>query len=54
MRNLDLCSSDYEILIMIGDFDAELYQTGMKDFCESNKLSNLIKEPTCNKNPENP
>ena len=40
---------------MIGDFDTEPHRSDMKDdFCKSYKLSNLIKEPTCYKNPENP
>ena len=52
--NLDLYSSKYEYIIVIGDFNAEVNDKFMRNFCESYNLSSLIKESTCYKNPENP
>ena len=51
--NLDLYSSKYEYIIVIGDFNAEVNDKFMSNFCESYNLSSLIKESTCYKNPEN-
>ena len=52
--NLDLYSSKYEYIIVIGDFNEEVNDKFMSNFCESYNLSSLIKESTCYKNPENP
>ena len=38
----------------MGDFNADIGDKFMGDFCESYNLSSLIKESTCYKNPENP
>ena len=55
IRNkLDLCSSRYENFFLFGDFNAEPHNPYLEDFCLNYSLSNLIKEPTCFKNPENP
>ena len=52
--NLDLYSSKYEYIIVTGDFNVEVNDKFMSNFCESYNLSSLIKESTCYKNPENP
>ena len=52
--NLDLHSSKYEYIIVIGDFNVEVNDKFMSNFCESYNLISLIKESTCYKNPENP
>ena len=52
--NLDLYSSKYEHFLVMGDFNVEIDDKFMSNFCESYNLSSLIKEPTCFKNPENP
>ena len=39
---------------MIGDLNAETEEPIMREFCDSYNLKNLIKEPTCFKNPSNP
>ena len=55
IRNkLDLCSSRYENVFLFSDFNAEPHNAYLEDFCLNYSLSNLIKEPTCFKNPENP
>ena len=37
----------------MGDFNVEINENHMKSFCENYDLSNLIKQPTCCKNPTN-
>ena len=49
--NLDLYSSKYEYIIVIGDFNVEVNDKFMSNFCEPYNLSSLIKESTCYKNP---
>ena len=44
----------YDNIILIGDFNSEINEISMSEFCDVYNLSNLIKEPTCFKNPENP
>ena len=39
---------------MLGDFNSSIDTKHMSDFCLLYDLDNLIKEPTCYKNPENP
>ena len=53
-KKLDLCSSKYDNFIILGDFNAEPNEACMEDFCINYSLFNLIKEPTCFKNTENP
>ena len=38
----------------MGDFNSEITEPGLSEFCETYNLSNLIKDPTCFKNPINP
>ena len=47
-RSLALFSSSYENYFMI------CYNTYIKNFCDNFGFTNLIKEPACFKNPENP
>ena len=51
---LDLYMSKYENFLLLGDFNSEMSEDGMRDFSETYDLKNLIKEPTCFKNIENP
>ena len=53
-RELDLHSSNYENFILLGDFNSEMTDKNLKDFCNLYLLKNLIKKPTCFKNPESP
>ena len=41
-------------MILLGDFNVEVNDNHMKSFCENYGLKNLIKQPTCYKNPSNP
>ena len=53
-RELDLHTSNYENFPLLGDFNSEMIDTNLKDFCNLFLLKNLIKKPTCFKHPENP
>ena len=43
-----------ENLLLLGDWNSAVTEKEMKDFCLRYGLENLIKVPTCYKNPENP
>ena len=51
-KKLDLYSSNYEHIILVGDFNSKMNDKCMNDFCESDNLSSLVRESTCYKNPE--
>ena len=54
-RSIDSHSSKYENIILLGDFiNSCMDDSPMIGFCETYKLRNLVKHPTCFKNPENP
>ena len=53
-KNLDFYSCKYESFIVISDFNAEMTNNYFEEFCVSCNLKNLIKQPTCFKNPDNP
>ena len=51
----DIHSSNYENFLLLGDFNAEMPNPSLKEFCYLYSLKNLIKNPTCFKNPaDNP
>ena len=55
LRNsLDLHSSKYEKILILGDFNVEIEEANMKSFCENYNLKSLIKQPTCYKIPNKP
>ena len=51
---LDHYMPKYEHFLLLGDFNSEMSENAMKDFSDNYSLSNLIKEPTCFKNIQNP
>ena len=53
-KTFDTYYGKYENVIFLGDFNAGIEETTMKSFCESYNLTNLIKQPTCFKNPDKP
>ena len=53
-KELDTFLPTYENIILLGDFNSTMSESSMKDFCEIYNLENLIKGPTCFKNPKNP
>ena len=52
-KKLELYSSNYESIILV-DFNCEINDKCMNDFCKSYSLSSLVRESSCYKNPENP
>ena len=53
-HTLDKYLGSYDNILLIGDFNSETTECEMKGFCDIYNLKNLIKEPTCYKNPINP
>ena len=44
----------FDNFLLLGDFNSEIEEPELREFCDIYNLSNLITEPTCFKNPENP
>ena len=53
-KDLDVLTSKYDNIILMGDFNAEPADTVVSDFCEIYNLKNIIREKTCFKNQNNP
>ena len=53
-KNLDLLSTNYDNILQLGDFNAEVENNFLKEFCDLYGMKNLIRIPTCYKNPANP
>ena len=53
-KEVDKQLAQYENLIFLGDFNSEVSEEEMNNFCETYDLTNLISEPTCFKSVENP
>ena len=51
---LEIFCKNYEHLLIPGDFSANISELTLTSFCTLFKLKNLVKEPTCYKNPNNP
>ena len=53
-KSIDLFSSDYENILLMGDFNAGLDNAVLKDFCNLYNLTSLINRAICYKNPNDP
>ena len=53
-KGIDKNLVSHENFLIIGDFNSPCSESAMKEFCEIYDLENLIKKPTCYKNPKNP
>ena len=53
-KEIDKFLPKYENILMLGDFNSEMCEKEMKEFCENYNLTNLITEPTCFKSVTNP
>ena len=51
---LDHYLPNYDNIVIMGDFNSETSDEFLHEFCEIYNFKNLIKEPTCFKNQENP
>ena len=53
-KGLDNYISHYDNILFLGDLSSQPSENCVNDFCNVFNLSNLVKEPTCYKNPDNP
>ena len=53
-KNLCHYLPSYDNVVILGDFNSEIKEDAMSDFCSLYNLTSLIKVPTCFKNAENP
>ena len=53
-KALDEYINAYDNILLIGDFNEKESETNTSNFFENYNLKNLVKEPTCYKNPQNP
>ena len=53
-KSIDLFTSKYDSLLFLGDFNAGVEDTSVKNFCRSYNLTSMINKPTCYKNPDRP
>ena len=51
---LEIFCKNYEHLLILGCFNANISESTLTSFCTLFKLENLVKEPICYKNPNNP
>ena len=51
---LDHYMPKYDNFLLLGDFNSEIKESDMSEFCDIYNLKNLITGPTCFKNPLNP
>ena len=51
---IDRNSSRYNKYLSIGDFNLETSEIALRNFCDLYKLKNVVREPICFKNPDNP
>ena len=49
-----LAMTSYDIFLVIRDLNSEISEMAMSEFCETYNLKNLVKDPTCYKNPSKP
>ena len=53
-KGLDICISQYDNIMLLGDLNVEISDPVLNNFCNVYSLFSLVKEPTCFKNPYNP
>ena len=53
-KYLDVLTSKFDKIILMGHFNAEPTDTSLFDFCEIYNLNNKVKDNTCFKNPNRP
>ena len=51
---LDHYMYKFDNFLLLGDFNSEINESSMAEFCDVYNVKNLITEPTCFKNPLNP
>ena len=51
---IDQYINNYENVLILGDFNSEITEEKMKSFCDIYSLKNIVRGPTCYKNPLKP
>ena len=51
---IDQNLASYDNIIILGDFNSEMSEDAMVDFCGIYNYKNIVNKPTCYKNPNNP
>ena len=51
-KNTDLYLTKYDQLLFLGDFNAGVEDSSVKNICSSQNLTSMINMPRCHKNPE--
>ena len=51
-KNIDLNLTKYDQLLFLGDFNAGVENSSVKNFCFSFNLTSMINKATCFKNPD--
>ena len=54
LKDIDFYMPKYDNFILLGDFNSEMSENAMREFCDTYNLKNLVNELTCFKNPQNP
>ena len=54
IKYIDKNLANFDHFLILGDFNSSISEKAMKEFCDIYDLDNLIKKPTCFKNPNNP
>ena len=52
-EKLGIYSTSYDNFIILGDFNIEVEEQQIKDFCDNYSLKSLIRQPTCYNSPSN-
>ena len=53
-KKLNIYSTSYDNFIILDDFNFEMEEQQVKDFCDNYSLKSLIRQPTRYKSPSNP
>ena len=53
-KALDIYLHKYDHILLVGDFNSEISEISIHDFCNVYNLESLSSTPTCFKNAENP
>ena len=54
VKKIDLYLTKYDQLLLLGDFNARVEDSSVKNFCSSFSLQCMINKPTCFKSPDKP
>ena len=53
-KGIQIYSNNYDEILLMGDFNAEVSETSFSSFCELYEIKSMINQSTCYKNPTNP